>query len=184
MTTTRRQWALVILGAWIAGSICTSVVATENFYTIDRLLALRANAAFVAAVERLGAVEARDLLRYLSSELNRLYFQLWNSAQLVLGALALWLIAGSTKTVKWGIAAMLAIVVLMLVYLTPAIVTLGRSLDFVPRDPAPPGMSRFWILHAAYTSLEMLKLAIALVVAIALARQRGDRLPAASTAAA
>jgi len=72
----------------------------------------------------------------------------------------------------------------MLVYLTPQIVTLGRSLDFVPRDPAPPGLSRFWVLHAAYTSLEMLKLAIGLVVAISLIRLRGDRLPSASTAAA
>ena len=184
MTATRRQWALVILGAWIAGSICMSVVATENFYTIDRLLASRANPTFAAAVDRLGAAEARDLLRYLSSELNRLYFQLWNGAQIVLGVLALWLIAGSAKTVKWGIAAMLAIVVLMLVYLTPAIVTLGRSLDFVPRDPAPPGMSRFWILHAAYTSLEMLKLVVGVVVATTLARQRGERLPSPSTAAA
>ena len=184
MTATRRQWALVILGAWIAGSICTSVVATENFYTIDRLLASRANPPFAAAVDTLGAVEARDLLRYLSSELNRLYFQLWNGAQIVLGVLALWLIAGSAKTVKWGVAAMLGIVVLMLVYLTPAIVTLGRSLDFVPRNPAPPGMSRFWILHAAYTSLEMLKLVVGVVVATTLARQRGERLPSPSTAAA
>jgi hypothetical protein len=191
MTATRRHWALVILGAWIAGSICMSVVATENFYTIDRLLGSPANAAFGAAVDRLGAVEARDLLRYLSSELNRLYFQLWNGAQIVLGVLALWLLSGSTarplgrdQIAKWGIAAMLAIVVLMLVYLTPAIVTLGRSLDFVPRDPAPPGMSRFWILHAAYTSLEMLKLVIALLVAISLAKQRGERLPSTSTAAA
>jgi hypothetical protein len=184
MTATRRQWALVILGAWIAGSICMSVVATENFYTIDRLLASRANPAFAAAADRLGAVEARDLLRYLSSELNRLYFQLWNGAQMVLGVLALWLIAGSAKRVKWGVAAMLATVMLMLVYLTPQIVTLGRSLDFVPRDPAPPGMSRFWVLHAAYTSLEMLKLVVGVVVAASLARHRGDRLPATSTTAA
>lgn len=191
MTTTRRQWALVILGAWIAGSICMSVVATENFYTIDRLLSLRANSTFAAAVDRLGAVEARDLLRYLSSELNRLYFQLWNGAQIVLGALALWLLSGSTarpvgrgKIAKRGIGAMLAIVVLMLVYLTPQIVTLGRSLDFVPRDPAPPGMSRFWILHAAYTSLEMIKLVLSVIVAAALAKSRQDALPAASTTAA
>ena len=122
MTATRRQWALVILGAWIAGSICMSVVATENFYTIDRLLASRANPTFAAAVDRLGAAEARDLLRYLSSELNRLYFQLWNGAQIVLGALALWLIANSAKTAKWGVAAMLGIV-------APRALTRARARD-------------------------------------------------------
>src|SRR5207247_4279623 len=75
-TSAKQRVALVLMGAWLAGTVCTSVVATENFYTIDRLLAGSPNAAFSAALQRLGPPEARDLLRYLSSELNRLYFQL------------------------------------------------------------------------------------------------------------
>lgn len=180
----KRRWALVVMGAWVMGSICMSIVATQNFYTIDRLLADRSGAAFTAMVQKLGQPAARELLRYLSSELNRLYFQMWNVAQVVFGIGALWLGAGShaqdparprsagpfgTVAAK-GILAMLAIVVLMLVYLTPAIVSLGRELDFVPREPAPPGMKRFWVLHAAYTSLEMLKLALGLLVAGLIAR--------------
>jgi hypothetical protein len=174
----RNRWALVTVGAWIAGSICTSVVATENFYTIDRLLAARANAAFASAVDRLGSSEARDLLRYLSSELNRLFFQLWNWTQLALGAVALWLTwppradaSRSERRVRTGLIAMLAIVVVMVTWLMPAIVTLGRSLDFVPRDPAPPGMQRFWILHGTYTSLEMIKLVVGALVAYWLATE-------------
>ena len=149
-----------------------SVVATENFYTVDRLLAAPSHATFAAMVQKLGQPAARELLRYLSSELNRLYFQMWNVAQLVLGVMALWLLARSRKDLAGKcILAMLAIVVLMLVYLTPAIVSLGRELDFVPRDPAPPGMSRFWVLHAAYTSLEMVKLAMGLLVCGLIARR-------------
>jgi hypothetical protein len=107
-------------------------------------------------------------------------------AQLVLGGLALWLVfesftraprdtapgpgTDSNRLAVKGIVAMLATVVLMLVYLTPAIVSLGRVLDFVPRDPAPPGMSRFWVLHAAYTSLEMIKLLVGILVAFWIAR--------------
>ena len=122
-------------------------------------------------MQQLGQPQARDLLRYLSSELNRLYFQVWNVSQLVIGGLALWLIVGSTRPdPRWtragrAVVAMLAIVVLMLAWLTPAIVSLGRSLDFVPRDPPPAGMQRFWMLHAAYTSLEMIKLAVGILVA-------------------
>ena len=171
MTRTRRGWLLLLLGAWAAGSICMSVVATENFYTIDRLLAGSPNEVFSRAVRQLGQPQARDLLRYLSSELNRLYFQMWNLAQLAIGAVVLWLLAPSrapdravARRAMRGVVAMLAIVVLMLVWLTPAIVSLGRSLDFVPRDPAPPGMQRFWVLHAAYTSLEMIKLVVGMVV--------------------
>jgi hypothetical protein len=163
------------MGAWLAGTVCMSVVATENFYTIDRLLAGLPNTSFDAAVQQLGHGLARDLLRFLASELNRLYFQVWNVTQLAIGAVVLWSIAPvrlrrasadrdrlaeADAPVARGVVAMLAIVVLMLVWLTPAIVSLGRSLDFVPRDPAPQGMQRFWILHAAYTSLEMIKLLV------------------------
>jgi len=195
----KERWALVVMGAWLAGSISSAVVAAENFYTIDRLLASSPNAAFSHAVQQLGQPQARELLRYLSSELNRLYFQMWNVAQIVLGGIALWLIAGSSKqdpaytatrrASPFGpadlgplgraglvVLAMLATVVVMLAWLTPAIVSLGRELDFVPRTPEPPGMQRFWILHAAYTSLEMLKLAAAVVVAFWLARAEKVRL--------
>jgi hypothetical protein len=164
----KQRWALVVIGAWLMATVCMSLVAAENFYTIDRLLSERANPAFASAVDRLGAPLGRELLRYLSSELNRWYFQIWNVTQIVLGGLALWLIA--QRDARRAVAAMLAIVVLMLVYLTPAIVSLGRQLDFVPRDPAPAGMQRFWILHAAYTSLEMIKLAIGVAAAVWVAR--------------
>jgi hypothetical protein len=163
----KQRWALVAIGVWLMGSICMSVVATENFYTVDRLLAAPSNPRFTAMVRTLGQPAARELLRYLSSELNRLYFQMWSVAQIGIGVAVLWLLAGSSeqKRARNGVVAMLAIVVLMLAYLTPQIVSSGRELDFVPRDPAPPGMSRFWVLHAAYTSLEMTKLLVGAVVA-------------------
>ena len=107
---------------------------------------------------------------------------MWNWSQLVLGATALWLIVGRTRPEAYAartgrvIVAMLAVVVLMLVYLTPAIVSLGRELDFVPRNPEPPGMQRFWILHAAYTSLELLKLAAGFLVAFWIARHESKDL--------
>jgi hypothetical protein len=163
----KQRWALVLMGVWLMGTVCTSIVATQNFYTIDRLLEESPSGAFSSAVQQLGKPQARDLLRYLSSELNRLYFQMWNVAQLVLGGVILWLIKRRSKPfgrIGDGILLMLAIVVLMFVWLTPAIVSLGRSLDFVPRDPAPPGMQRFWILHATYTSLEMIKLVVGIIV--------------------
>jgi hypothetical protein len=166
--------ALVAMGAWLAGTICVSLIATENFYTIDRLLAEPSNPHFAATVARFGQPETRDVLRYLSSELNRLYFQLWNWAQVVLGALVLWLVSSRTPSANGnakqrsraqvGVAAMLAIVVLMIIYLTPTIVSLGRSLDFVPRNPPPAGIERFWMLHASYTMLEMIKLIIGCAV--------------------
>jgi hypothetical protein len=128
-------------------------------------------------VARIGRSDARDLLRYLSSELNRLFFQLWNVTQFVIGALVVWLLAANRSVAKarWGALAMFGIVVFEIVWLTPQIISLGRGLDFVPRDPAPPSLARFGIFHGLYLILEVLKLAIGVVVVYWIMRSRPER---------
>jgi len=163
-----RGWAVFCMGAWLMGTVFTAIVATQNFYTIDRLLAAQPNTAFTAAVDKLGHQEARELLRYLSSELNRLYFQYWNIAQLAIGILALWLtgkLPGPSKA-KWGIVAMLGIVLFLTVSITPQILSVGRSLDFVPRDPPPAALHTFGLLHAAYTVLDGIELIVGILVTV------------------
>jgi hypothetical protein len=173
----KERLAMFALGVWLAGTILVSVVAAQNFYTIDRLLAESPNATFMSLVERIGRSEARDLLRYLSSELNRLYFQLWNVTQFVIGALVFWLLAANRSATKarWGVVAMLGLVVVVIVWLTPQIISLGRGLDFVPRDPAPPSLGRFGMFHGLYLILEALKLAIGVVVVYWITRSRPER---------
>jgi hypothetical protein len=172
----KHRWAMFAVGMWIAGSLFMMVVATQNFRTVDRLLATPTNVTFTSQVDTLGHAAVRDLLRYLSSELNRLYFQVWNAAQLVLGLLTLWLVTGgpsSARRVRWGVGVMLGVVVLMTVWLQPEITSLGRSLDFVPRDPPPPAAERFWTLHGVYTVLELGKLVVGIIVSLWIARERG-----------
>src|SRR5919108_1801017 len=108
----RRHWALCLVGAWIAGSLIMTMVATQNFRTVDRLLVESQNTAFRSVAGELGATRTRDVMRYLSSELNRLYFRWWNLAQLVLGAAVLWLSAGrpDMRRVRILVRAMVAIV--------------------------------------------------------------------------
>ena len=165
---------MLAMGMWLAGTVVTAVVAAENFYTIDRLLVSSPSTTFVTTVERVGRGEAREFLRYLSSELNRLYFRLWNVAQLVIGVLLLWLIgrdAGAAKA-RRAVILMLGIVVVMTVWLAPEVSSIGRSLDFVPRDPPPSAVGRFWILHAAYTSLTLFNLIAGVSVGVWIARGR------------
>jgi hypothetical protein len=141
------------MGLWLMGIVVTAIVASENFFTVYRLLEAQPNPAFAADVQKLGAGAAQDFLKYLSSELNRLYFQWWNVAQLAIGILTLWFVVkvpAATRP-KWVIVAMLAIVLFLTVLITPRIVSVGRDLDFVPRDPAPAGMREFGLLHATYT---------------------------------
>ena len=116
----------------------------------------------------IGSAESRDFLRYLSSELNRLSFQLWNYAQFGIGGVTLWLVFGIPEAVRlrWIVIGMLAVFLFLTVWVTPQILSVGRNLDFVPRDPQPSELATFGFLHATYASLEMLKLVAGIVATV------------------
>src|SRR2546426_8407192 len=78
-----RHFACWLVGAWIAGSLFMIMVATQNFRSVDRLLASPGRAA--RQVEKMGHDEARTFLRYQVSEQNRWYFETWEKIQLALG---------------------------------------------------------------------------------------------------
>jgi hypothetical protein len=159
-----------LLGAWLMGSVIAFAVAPTNFRRVDELLAGSDNATFRALVERVGAADTRELLRYLASELNRVLFTGWNVAQAAIGALVVALawraLSGSRSLRALALSASLIVVVLLSVF-TPWIIDVGRSLDFVPRQPPPPQLARFQLLHVAYTALDMIKV---VCVSIALYR--------------
>jgi hypothetical protein len=48
--------------------------------------------------------------------------------------------------------------------ITPQIVSVGRTLDFVPRDPPPPGMRKFGLLHATYTVMDGILVILGILV--------------------
>ena len=169
---TARSWAIFCMAVWLTGTVAMAVVATENFYTIDRLLEARPNPVFAADIDKFGHDSTRELLRYLSSELNRLYFQYWNLAQLAVGILALWLVVklpGADKP-KWWIVWMLTIVLFLTVLITPFILSVGRSIDFVPRDPPPASLRTFGLLHVTYTVFDGIMLILGIMVAVSLVK--------------
>jgi len=169
---------------WLTGTVGMAVVATQNFFTIDRLIEARAHPDLASAIERLSYEDTRELLRYLSSELNRLYFQYWSLAQLAIGILALWFVTKlpmpQYSRAKWSIVAMLGIVLFLTVAIMPQIISLGRALDFVPRDPPPPRLRTFGILHAVYTVMDLVKLILGILVTIWLQAKESVFLPEAS----
>ena len=163
---------MCLVSIWLAGSLAMVFVAIQNFYTIDRLLEERYNESFNATVEELGPDRARELLRYLSSELNRQYFQWWNLSQLLIavGTLILVYPVHSTK-IRWAILIMLFLVLFMTALITPQIITIGRGLDFIPRNPPPPELGTFGLLHAAYSLIDTIKTLLAGAVLICLHKE-------------
>jgi hypothetical protein len=134
------------------------MVATQNFRSVDRLLAAPGSA--VAQVEQIGHDQARAFLRYQVSEQNRWYFETWEKIQL---ALAIALLAAMLRQGRVGVSVAALMFALLLVerfYLTPEIVRLGRLIDFVPRAASSPERDLFWRFHGAYSAVELFKLVL------------------------
>jgi hypothetical protein len=165
-----RRLASWLLGAWIAGSLAMFLVATHNFQAVDHLLAAPATPA-TGMIQKLGAAPARMLLRYLSSELNRWYFPVWEWAQIVL------LLGLTAAAAQSGRAARLIPPLLLLLTLlerfaiTPEVIRLGRMIDFVPPEASSLERSQFWKLHGAYSALEVVKLLLGIVLSVLLLRR-------------
>ncbi len=159
-----RMLAAIILSAWVAMTLCRWYAAIGSFGAIRRVLE-GANPQLAETTKSLSPGQARLVLRHAASEINRTYFRAYGWAQLALGlALLIVLFRQAPRDTAALVVtgAMLALVAGLTLYVTPEIVALGRKIDFVPRDPAPPEMARFRVLHGAFTGLDGVKLAAGL----------------------
>lgn len=152
--------AIAVLAFWIAINLAVWFTATRTFSTAERIQK-SPNPKFSQAVEPIGKQNVRETLRYLASEINRTYFNAYAWAQVILGAILFFLVWRESPRSNLDTAlagGMLVIALVVSFVLTPWISSLGRALDFVPRSPAPAQMSRFWMLHGAFTGLDGIKL--------------------------
>ena len=163
---------ILLLGAWMGGTLLMWLVATVNFRTADRVLS-RPTPEAAPVLLSVPEAERRPVLRHLASELNRWLFRLWGALQLALGAAVLVPLLRQTprSPVNLTLAGiLLLLVVVMLGVITPTITSLGRTMDFVPRNPPPPQMAAFGKLHAAYSFLDVIKLVLVGILAWRLGR--------------
>jgi len=152
----------MLLASWVA--------ATANFKTVDRVLGTGLRPELSAHLGSVPTEDRRVVLRHLASEINRWMFRWWSIAQMVLGILVVvlaWPVGGVFRVVA---AAALFLTLGQAATVSP-IVDLGRAIDFVPRPLPPDTASRFGLLHAAYVGSDLLKAALLIAAAWALARR-------------
>jgi hypothetical protein len=166
--------AVAILSLWVGWTLFMWFAATRSFRTVDEVLKSPPSE-FSHDVEGLKAEQTREVLRYLASEINRTYFRAYGWGQLALGTILLILLAwrAPRDTLNPAIAAvMLFIVIVLTLGVMPQIISLGRNIDFLPRNPPPPGYQRFWKLHAMFTGLDGAKLLGGVVLLVRLIARR------------
>lgn len=152
--------AIAILSVWVGGTLFIWYAATRSFRTADRV-SQSPPIEFRRALSGVSAENARQALRYLASEINRTYFQAYGWTQVVLGVFllgVLWFDTPRDSITLTLVAGMVVLVLILTFAVMPQIVALGRSIDFLPRNPAPPAFERFWKFHGAFTALDSIKL--------------------------
>jgi len=161
----RHRIAAFLAGCLILGSLFMIFVATQNFATVDRVLAAPPHEA-TPMFQTLGPENARLLLRYLAGEENRLFFTSWELAQIALGVLltTVLLLAIKGRLLAGLAGAMLIIALFQHFRVTPEMIALGRLVDF-GGGSASAAYSQFWRLHGLYGVLEVVKLAVLTIVA-------------------
>ena len=172
-----RRLACFVLGLWVAGGFFMAWVASENFGSVDRLLA-QPDPAATLRIKFLGKDEARLLLRYAASEQNRFYFETWETVQVALGAVFFFFLLFGTNEGKIPICLALLLMVLLLAQrfvFTPELKTTGKLLDFANPLTMAGERSRFRVLHTCYIAIEIGKWLIQLVLAAVLITRRRSR---------
>src|SRR5581483_609518 len=132
-----RRLACFFLGLWLVGGLFMAWVATENFREVDRLLS-KADPVATLKFKELGP-QARYIMRYQASEMNRWLFHAWENAQVFLGvAFFLMMLFGSKENtiVLLGVLLIWLLALAQRFLLTPELTALGRMIDFVPTDAA------------------------------------------------
>ena len=172
-----RRLVSFLLGMWMGGGLLMLWVAAESFGSVDRLLA-QPHPVATAQFKALGRGDARLLLRYQVAEQNRWYFQTWETAQIVIGVLFFFFLLFLTRENKFALLLVLLMIATVLVQrflLTPGMISLGRMIDYALPDALPGERAEFWVLHGWYWGMELVKWALALVLAGRLIAHRGGR---------
>lgn len=155
--------AAFLLGCLLSGSLFLMFVATQNFRTVDRLLASPPPVA-QQAVRALGQARSDTFLRYFAGTENQLFFNTWEVAELLLSSALAVVLFSAARRLLTGLAAGLVVLAALQHFLiTPAMIALGRSLDV---QASPP--DQFWKLHALYGVIEVIKLLSLVIMGVLL----------------
>ncbi|MDP8928927.1 MAG: DUF4149 domain-containing protein, partial [Actinomycetota bacterium] len=120
----------------------------------------------IDAVETPARFQAPGLDRNQVGAVGRVVFRAFNRYELLLGALSLATLSGSSQRRKTAVAAMTAAAVVQYLWVRPRMQELGAQLDFEANERTDPGYAAVHRLHNIYVALDAVKLALGLVTVL------------------
>ena len=167
-----RRFACFLLGIWLGCELSLAWVALANSWSADRALA-PVSAAAHSVQSGLGLA-----LRHQVVEQTRGLLEDWGVARIALGGFLLLFLVFFTEARQSVLALAIFMLALSLgerIFLTPEMVTLGRTLDFVAAGVPMAERSRLSIFENVYLSVEALKWIAGLALAWQLMRRPRTR---------
>ncbi len=167
-----RRLAIFMLGIWFGGVLLVGIAAPASFRAVERVMAERQDVISVA-IEKLGPVTTRDVLRFQIAEVNRLMFAIWGWVQFFISISLLLLLvflsnAGRLSLIFSGL--MTGVAALSNFVLIPRIVELGRT-----NMKGVGSAERFELMHAGFTTFQVTILVLGLMLLFSLFRRRDNR---------
>ena len=153
-----RRFACFVLGLWLGGGLLVAWLTWVNQQVADHLVN-DANPAARLELRALGP-NSRAVLRYQASEEGRRYYQVWESAQIILGFAFFTLMLFGSRENKYLLAGILVLILLVVferTLVTPALTAQGRLVDFAPPDAAAAERKGYWVLQTGYLAIEGVK---------------------------
>lgn len=157
-----------------------TALAVTNFKIVDQLLERPTSSLAAKQFQSMGYTQARLMMRHQAGEVNRYFFETWGWVQALMGAVVVGLLVFEVRSrwLRWmlGVAgAMLLLVLINQVVVTPTIVGVGRILDFNGPDKMLAERARFDSFHRAYSTLEIVKLVLGVGLLVMLSMHQGRR---------
>ncbi len=163
-----RRLAVFLLGLWLGCTLFMGWVAMHDMASADETMKLT-DRQFQREVKEVGFERVKVLLRFEAAELNRHYIYYWGWAQLLLALLVLVILLDATSGNRFTLIVMTAILLVLLVQhflVQPAVVELGRGLDFVMTDQMPEERRAFRTYFNYSAALDAIKLGLLIVLAV------------------
>ena len=172
---TRRVGAFLI-GAWLLGAVLMAFISSQAFVNVERFLNNPPDQ-IAKELDDIGPDMMRQILRYQASQHTRHIIETWEVMQLGLGGALLAtsvLTAHRSRVIISASVIMIAMVLFMYFYLTPAMNALGRSYDFLPPTAALQERENYNQYAVWRRVLEILKALLGFVITGRLLLDRYD----------
>jgi len=158
--------AALLLGAWLAGTLFMSFVATRSLDEVDIVLKAPGPPA-ETMIRMIGYDNARMLLRLMAGEENHYYVNTWEQIEIVLGVLLTAVLFLGVRNAGLGTlaAAMLVLALFSHFKITADLSWLGRSVAFVPWNVRSLLRDQYWKLTGIHQAIAVVKLLLGSIIA-------------------